>query len=32
MINVDGVIVGNTRNSFTGCDLNRRWNNQKNSS
>jgi hypothetical protein len=27
MINVDGVIAGNTRTSFAGCDLNRRWNN-----
>ena len=25
MINVDGVICGNTRTSFAGCDLNRRW-------
>ena len=25
MINVDGVISGNTRTSFSGCDLNRRW-------
>ena len=25
MINVDGVISGNTRTSFAGCDLNRRW-------
>ena len=25
MINVDGVIAGNTRTSFAGCDLNRRW-------
>ena len=25
MINVDGVINGNTRTSIAGCDLNRRW-------
>lgn len=25
MINVDGVIIGNSRTSFAGCDLNRRW-------
>ena len=25
MINVDGVICGNTRTSLSGCDLNRRW-------
>ena len=25
MINVDGVISGNTRTSLAGCDLNRRW-------
>ena len=25
MINVDGVILGNTRTSLAGCDLNRRW-------
>jgi len=27
MINVDGVICGNTRTSLSGCDLNRRWSN-----
>ena len=27
MINVDGVIMGNTRTSLAGCDLNRRWSN-----
>ena len=27
MINVDGVIQGNTRTSIAGCDLNRRWKN-----
>jgi len=27
MINVDGVICGNTRTSLSGCDLNRRWTN-----
>ncbi len=27
MINVDGVIAGNTRTSLAGCDLNRRWSN-----
>ena len=27
MINVDGVIQGNTRTSIAGCDLNRRWRN-----
>ena len=27
MINVDGVIAGNTRTSYSGCDLNRRWEN-----
>ena len=25
MMNPDGVISGNTRTSFAGCDLNRRW-------
>ena len=25
MVNVDGVICGNTRTSLSGCDLNRRW-------
>ena len=25
MLNPDGVINGNTRTSFAGCDLNRRW-------
>ena len=25
MINVDGVICGNSRTSLSGCDLNRRW-------
>ena len=25
MINPDGVLVGNSRTSFAGCDLNRRW-------
>ena len=25
MINVDGVICGNSRTSLAGCDLNRRW-------
>lgn len=25
MMNPDGVIEGNTRTSFAGCDLNRRW-------
>lgn len=25
MVNVDGVIIGNSRTSFAGCDLNRRW-------
>ena len=25
MINPDGVIVGNSRTGFAGCDLNRRW-------
>lgn len=25
MMNPDGVIVGNSRTSFAGCDLNRRW-------
>ena len=27
MINVDGVILGNSRTSIAGCDLNRRWKN-----
>ena len=27
MINVDGVICGNSRTSLAGCDLNRRWKN-----
>ena len=27
MINVDGVVCGNTRTSLSGCDLNRRWSN-----
>lgn len=27
MINPDGVIHGNTRTSFSGNDLNRKWNN-----
>ena len=27
MINVDGVVCGNTRTSLSGCDLNRRWTN-----
>ena len=27
MINVDGVILGNSRTSISGCDLNRRWKN-----
>ena len=26
MMNPDGVLVGNSRTSFAGCDLNRRWN------
>ena len=25
MMNPDGVLVGNSRTSFAGCDLNRRW-------
>ena len=25
MINVDGVVIGNSRNSLVGVDLNRRW-------
>ena len=25
MVNVDGVICGNSRTSLAGCDLNRRW-------
>ena len=25
MVNPDGVLVGNSRTSFSGCDLNRRW-------
>ena len=25
MMNPDGVVVGNSRSSFAGCDLNRRW-------
>ena len=25
MINIDGVILGNSRTSISGCDLNRRW-------
>ena len=25
MVNVDGVICGNSRTSLSGCDLNRRW-------
>ena len=25
MMNPDGVVVGNSRTSFAGCDLNRRW-------
>lgn len=25
MINVDGVTIGNSRSSFVGADLNRRW-------
>ena len=25
MMNPDGVIVGNSRTGFAGCDLNRRW-------
>lgn len=25
MLNVDGVIIGNYRSSFAGCDLNRRF-------
>ena len=25
MVNPDGVLVGNSRTSFAGCDLNRRW-------
>ena len=27
MMNPDGVLVGNSRTSFAGCDLNRRWEN-----
>ena len=27
MVNVDGVICGNSRTSLAGCDLNRRWKN-----
>lgn len=26
MINCDGVVIGNSRNSLVGVDLNRRWN------
>lgn len=25
MVNVDGVVIGNSRNSLVGVDLNRRW-------
>ncbi len=25
MLNVDGVIIGNSRSSLIGLDLNRRW-------
>jgi murein tripeptide amidase MpaA len=25
MINADGVVIGNTRSSLFGVDLNRRW-------
>lgn len=25
MINPDGVVIGNSRSSLAGCDLNRRW-------
>jgi murein tripeptide amidase MpaA len=25
MINVDGVVIGNSRTSLVGLDLNRRW-------
>ena len=27
MINVDGVVIGNSRSSLIGLDLNRRWTN-----
>ena len=27
MVNIDGVICGNSRTSLAGCDLNRRWEN-----
>lgn len=27
MMNPDGVVVGNSRTSFAGCDINRRWTN-----
>ena len=27
MVNPDGVVIGNSRSSFAGCDLNRRFSN-----